>query len=657
MKQASALLLSLTTAFFLCSCGDDGGSGPGPASSESENSSAQDLTSSGKSDTGAVVKNKTISGVSQKGPFVKGSSVTVQELDGESLAQTGKSFKGKILNDRGEFSISSVTLASQYALLEVSGYYKNEVSGAKSSSPIALSALADLSERETVNINLLTHLELDRALRLVAEGATVAEAKKQAEREVLAAFGVSGQVAGAEELDLFSEGNGNAALLAISVLLQGDLSEAEFTERLAAVAADLEADGDWDDAATRTRIADWAFDADLDSVLAHVEKFMDDESGDLVFSSGLAISSGHLVSSASHASYDGSHAHVRRAPEFEPVVRDFWRTTYGLPKCDAASEGALRKNANASSRNHGVSYVCEDEAWRVATTTEVLLGAGCTPYVEVEELTPVGKVHCSTTHYVGEWVPVQSSYGSLTDSRDGAVYKTIAIGPQRWMAENLRYDYKVGGATYDNGLYYGDGSDSAGYGRLYTWGAAMDTAATGCGYGAVCAVSGRVRGICPEGWHLPAPAEWETLIAFAETYYLNEVGGDSDPETDSYGGVSAVLKTKNAGWLNDDDAASHAWYFDNVLRFDARPAGKRNVWIDGDREQWGGMAYFWTSAEEAPADAGIGLSSAGGLSSGSAAPGSLQAIGYTLEGGRRDVRDTTAYKYEQFSIRCVEDRD
>ena len=92
MKQASALLLSLTTAFFLCSCGDDGGSGPGPASSESENSSAQDLTSSGKSDTGAVVKNKTISGVSQKGPFVKGSSVTVQELDGESLAQTGKSF-------------------------------------------------------------------------------------------------------------------------------------------------------------------------------------------------------------------------------------------------------------------------------------------------------------------------------------------------------------------------------------------------------------------------------------------------------------------------------------------------------------------------------------------------------------------------------------
>ncbi len=646
MKQASAFLLSLTTAFFLCSCGDDGGSGPGPASSESENSSAQDLTSSGKSDTGAVVKNKTISGVSQKGPFVKGSSVTVQELDGESLAQTGKSFKGKILNDRGEFSISSVTLASQYALLEVSGYYKNEVSGAKSSSPIALFALADLSERETVNINLLTHLELDRALRLVAEGATVAEAKKQAEREVLAAFGVSGKVAGSEELDLFSEGKGNAALLAISVLLQGDLSEAEFTERLAAFAADLEADGEWDDAATRARIADWAFDADLDSVLAHVEKFMDDEPGDP------SLSSGASVSSASNG------AVRRRAPDFESVVRDFWRKAYGLPKCDDASEGTLRKSSNASSRNDGVDFVCDGGNWRGATATESVLGEGCTPYVDVVTLTPVGKVECSTTFGAGEWVPEQSSYGSMTDPRDGAVYRTIAIGTRRWMAENLRYDYKVAGATYDNGVYDADGTDSAGYGRLYTWGAATDTAATGCGYGADCAVSGRVRGICPEGWHLPAPAEWETLIAFAKAYHRGNAG--DNPDTSDYsGGVSAVLKAKNAGWLDDGDAESHTWFFDRVLRFDARPAGKRNVWLDPEfgREQWGGMAYFWTSAEEAAEDAAGGLSSAAGLSSGSTARGSDKAIAFTLQGGRRDVRDTTLYKYEQLSVRCVEDRD
>ena len=44
----------------------------------------------------------TINGVSQKGPFLEGSSVTMQELDENSFAQTGKSFKGKVINDRGE---------------------------------------------------------------------------------------------------------------------------------------------------------------------------------------------------------------------------------------------------------------------------------------------------------------------------------------------------------------------------------------------------------------------------------------------------------------------------------------------------------------------------------------------------------------------------
>ena len=59
-----------------------------------------------------------VNGVSQKGPFLEGSSVTMQELDGKSLAQTGKSFKGKVINDRGDFSIENVSLDHPYALLE-----------------------------------------------------------------------------------------------------------------------------------------------------------------------------------------------------------------------------------------------------------------------------------------------------------------------------------------------------------------------------------------------------------------------------------------------------------------------------------------------------------------------------------------------------------
>ena len=112
--------------------------------------------------------NRTISGVSQKGPFVMGSTVTVQELQRNSLAQTGSSFMGKISNDQGEFTISSVPLASQYVMLKVDGFYRNEVTGTKSKSSITMTALADISDRDHVNINLFTHLENDRVTHLVA---------------------------------------------------------------------------------------------------------------------------------------------------------------------------------------------------------------------------------------------------------------------------------------------------------------------------------------------------------------------------------------------------------------------------------------------------------------------------------------------------------
>ena len=86
-----------------------------------------------------AVSDKIISGVSQKGPFVNGSSVTVQELDGETLAQTGDSYEGKIKNDLGEFSVKVTKLASQYALLKANGFYRNEVTGEKSKSQVVKS--------------------------------------------------------------------------------------------------------------------------------------------------------------------------------------------------------------------------------------------------------------------------------------------------------------------------------------------------------------------------------------------------------------------------------------------------------------------------------------------------------------------------------------
>ena len=122
--------------------------------------------------------------------------------------------------------------------------------------------------------------------------------------------------------------------------------------------------------------------------------------------------------------------------------------------------------------------------------------------------------------------------GTMTDERDGQIYKTVKIGTQTWMAENLNYAYT--GVPYDKDNYtsdsiswcYGHNPDNCTeYGRLYTWAAAMDSVGTwttngkGCGFRNECSQTYPVRGVCPEGWHLTAKKEFMTL--------LTAVGGNS----------------------------------------------------------------------------------------------------------------------------------
>ena len=162
-----------------------------------------------------------------------------------------------------------------------------------------------------------------------------------------------------------------------------------------------------------------------------------------------------------------------------------------------------------------------------------------------------------------------SAFGTLTDSRDGQTYKTVTIGTQTWMAENLNYETTNSYCYHDTATYCDK------YGRLYTWAAAMDSAGTwstngmGCGYGKECSSTYPVRGVCPSGWHLPSQAEWDSLFT--------AVGGQS----------TAGQKLKSmSGWSSSGNGM-------DAFGFSALPAGYCNGYFYDE----GSKAYFWSSTE------------------------------------------------------------
>jgi len=162
----------------------------------------------------------TFSGKVQKGPFVTGTTITVNELN-DNLGQTGKSFTTSITADDGSFSLINIEMESNLALLSGNGFYYNEVLGSLSNAQITLQAIADLSNKETVNINVLTHITKARIEKLVSEGNSFADAKRKAEGEFQDFLGVANHFSqGFEQMSIASNSDYNAMLLAFSIILQ-----------------------------------------------------------------------------------------------------------------------------------------------------------------------------------------------------------------------------------------------------------------------------------------------------------------------------------------------------------------------------------------------------------------------------------------------------
>lgn len=231
----------------------------------------------------------TLTGFAQKGPFLMGGTVSLFGLsDGRTLKPTNIVYSADVVRDDGLFRLKDVELESQYAQLVAIGHYRNEVEGAKSDAAIRLRALTDLQKRESANVNVLTHLEYERVYNLVTrEKMTVEKAKRQAQKEVLAVFGIElKDYVPSEDMDEFGETDADAALLAVSIILQNANSTVDLKSQLAEISAEIAETGEYTDENRLTWIADWIVKMDMSDIrrnmsswqsknLANFEKFID----------------------------------------------------------------------------------------------------------------------------------------------------------------------------------------------------------------------------------------------------------------------------------------------------------------------------------------------------------------------------------------------
>lgn len=273
--------------------------------------------------------------------------------------------------------------------------------------------------------------------------------------------------------------------------------------------------------------------------------------------------------------------------------------------------GNVTADGNAQVSERGIVYATTQTP--TTSNTKVVNGGGLGTFSgSIQGLT------ANTTYYVRAYAlnSQGTSYGNqlsfntpsgsvamITDF-EGNGYKTVTIGTQTWMAENLKTTtYKDGSAISNvtgtsawslltTGAYCWNNNDITNKttnGALYNW------------------YAWNSEKLCPLGWHVPKETDWRTLI--------NYIGGIS---------AAGTRMKSSTGWLNNGNGS-------NSSEFSAFPAGARDQ--AGVFEPIGNFAYFWSSTDDS-SGAGVGIN---------------------LSYNTISVGIITNYKRIGMSVRCVKD--
>ena len=363
-----------------------------------------------------------------------------------------------------------------------------------------------------------------------------------------------------------------------------------------------------------------------------------------------------LVSKTIYYIYETSKNAWRNATTFEKDTYDYMNNSVWMDGID----GEIKKGSVSDT-----IYVYDATKWRVANKRESVLG-GCVPAIQdsmgmvddyfyickprswkiitetqydtyFQQCSEFGQIingsknegsvyFCNGEKWRRFYGNKLITYGKLVDERDGQIYRTVQIGSQNWMAENLNYSPQ---SSPENDAYrskvdcFKDNCwKYEKYGRYYSWAAAMDSAGifssncVWCGYNPPSRPSGIPspskikRGICPEGWHVPDASEWNALIS-------------------AVGELNAREKLSSAiGW-NDDFNGSDDYGFSII------PAGyvvrKLDSYYDVSYGSEGYYARLWSSDESW-----------------------LHKSEYALSFG---IEQTEEPKFWRLNVRCIQDDD
>lgn len=334
----------------------------------------------------------TVAGLTEKGPFRYGTSVKLVELDSaKRMADSPRSHKACVTSSDGSYTMDSVNLVSPYVRVEASGYYKNELTGGLSSDMVTLRNITDLTEHDSVNVNVLTHIDAVVAMKQVEQSgfnSPIRMVKEQSLKKVL--YGLSIKIEGfnddlfaqsqggfggfgqttqkiskiSDEINLFDGDDFSAALLAVSVMLQRHGSGREMLMFADSIAQKIANTGNWDDWTSRAHLADWLMALDINGDFEKIRKNV--------------------------ASWNQGPV-----PDFEKYLRNYWTKELQFPTCNKSNDGVVAHISSSQSNYFGCNYqdttktkvrfTCDAELgrWRAATDIEkdtVGLGADTSKY-------------------------------------------------------------------------------------------------------------------------------------------------------------------------------------------------------------------------------------------------------------------------------------